>query len=746
MSNLSGANIGLNFKGLLNLGSTINTPLSTTLQAVTDGDGVASHLFLSTTEVAVRGTTNAQRLIIDANAGVGKLLSFRSGNLQRWAIRVDGTESGANAGADIAIRRYDDAGTFIDAPITLTRSTGFITLGKIVSYTGSTGTSLLNFPDAGTTAADGISFGTGNSNLYRSGANSLRTDGSLRVQGQLLANSIISNSITGIVAIDCAVSLTPSTLTGSSATSALSIAQTWNTTGNPTAIFANITTTASGANAKLIDLQVGGTSMFNIHKTGVINGSSINFTSSIYGGMYFANNIGKGVFYENNFSNSTIYSNYQSHIFKVGSTGVYTKRSELDDFSFSLTPNSLTGSGSSSALSIAQTWNTTGAPTVIDINVTNTASAFSSDFARFRLNGTNVFQFRKDGALLFSGITINQNGAYLPSSGILTFGAKSILTSPSDGIFMVTNQSQTDFSRLQLGGITNLFPAIKRSTTRLQLRLADDSDFTGLDLANANFGTTTGTGRVNLPDAGTTAADGIQFGTGLSLFKDFDGHLVCSGVFKVPTSGTIQVKSGADARFTVDGAKLNLTPLTLTGSSSTSALSISQTWNTTGNPTAILLNVTNTASAGTSRLIDLIVGGNSRFSVDNAGRLIAGNSISAQSGSTIGWSSSTFMQAPSDGVFRLSNNGGTGFDRIQFGGTTSSFPSIKRSTTILQARLADDSGFTFIEDLYRRSGSGSPEGVVTAPMGAIYHNTLGGANVSIYVKESGTGNTGWVAK
>ncbi len=43
-------------------------------------------------------------------------------------------------------------------------------------------------------------------------------------------------------------------------------------------------------------------------------------------------------------------------------------------------------------------------------------------------------------------------------------------------------------------------------------------------------------------------------------------------------------------------------------------------------------------------------------------------------------------------------------------------------------------------------GSGSPEGVVTAPVGSTFHRTDGGAGTSFYVKESGTGNTGWVGK
>ena len=44
------------------------------------------------------------------------------------------------------------------------------------------------------------------------------------------------------------------------------------------------------------------------------------------------------------------------------------------------------------------------------------------------------------------------------------------------------------------------------------------------------------------------------------------------------------------------------------------------------------------------------------------------------------------------------------------------------------------------------SGSGSPEGVVTAPHCSTYQRTDGGAGTSYYVKETGSGNTGWVAK
>lgn len=44
------------------------------------------------------------------------------------------------------------------------------------------------------------------------------------------------------------------------------------------------------------------------------------------------------------------------------------------------------------------------------------------------------------------------------------------------------------------------------------------------------------------------------------------------------------------------------------------------------------------------------------------------------------------------------------------------------------------------------SGAGSPEGVLTAPVGSLYTRTDGGASTTLYIKETGTGNTGWVAK
>lgn len=61
-----------------------------------------------------------------------------------------------------------------------------------------------------------------------------------------------------------------------------------------------------------------------------------------------------------------------------------------------------------------------------------------------------------------------------------------------------------------------------------------------------------------------------------------------------------------------------------------------------------------------------------------------------------------------------------------------------------------NTGAIFIDNIASTGlfgGTGSPNGAITANMGSKYHNRTGGANVSTYTKESGTGtNTGWVGK
>lgn len=77
--------------------------------------------------------------------------------------------------------------------------------------------------------------------------------------------------------------------------------------------------------------------------------------------------------------------------------------------------------------------------------------------------------------------------------------------------------------------------------------------------------------------------------------------------------------------------------------------------------------------------------------VDSTGYTNTSTAFKATAGGSFYWSTRSLMASPSDGVIKLSNNGQTDFTRLQFGGTTSSFPAIKRNATALNFRLADDS-------------------------------------------------------
>jgi hypothetical protein len=69
---------------------------------------------------------------------------------------------------------------------------------------------------------------------------------------------------------------------------------------------------------------------------------------------------------------------------------------------------------------------------------------------------------------------------------------------------------------------------------------------------------------------------------------------------------------------------------------------------------------------------------------------------------------------------------------------------IAKLNNILNKILDNLAGNT--EDVRIYSGYGSPETVVAAGKGSIYMRLDGGANTSVYIKESTTVNTGWVAK
>lgn len=79
--------------------------------------------------------SNNQVLRMAASAGTEKAIEFNNDSFgasasRRWKIRANSTaESGSNVGTDFQLVRYDDAGTAVDSPIEVTRSSGQVLLG-----------------------------------------------------------------------------------------------------------------------------------------------------------------------------------------------------------------------------------------------------------------------------------------------------------------------------------------------------------------------------------------------------------------------------------------------------------------------------------------------------------------------------------------------------------------------------------------------------------------------------------------
>lgn len=92
MANLLGANIGTNYKGFLNLGAIVNTQLTSTVVAVTDGMGNESPLQLSNAIVGIGtklgiGTTTPSAKLEVRDTSAGFQIKIDGGGASQESIR-----------------------------------------------------------------------------------------------------------------------------------------------------------------------------------------------------------------------------------------------------------------------------------------------------------------------------------------------------------------------------------------------------------------------------------------------------------------------------------------------------------------------------------------------------------------------------------------------------------------------------------------------------------------------------------
>jgi hypothetical protein len=60
--------------------------------------------------------------------------------------------------------------------------------------------------------------------------------------------------------------------------------------------------------------------------------------------------------------------------------------------------------------------------------------------------------------------------------------------------------------------------------------------------------------------------------------------------------------------------------------------------------------------------------------------------------------------------------------------------------------FAKATGILTLGGLTIATGTGSPEAALIAPVGSLFLRSDGGSATCLYVKETGTGNTGWIGK
>ncbi len=121
------------------------------------------------------------------------------------------------------------------------------------------------------------------------------------------------------------------------------------------------------------------------------------------------------------------------------------------------------------------------------------------------------------GTTLTTGSTIFSGGSIqIPATAGFQFLNRGWFIANADGVFQFGNSAVNDFSRLQLGGTTSSFPAIKRSSTTLAVRLADDSADAPITASNGTLSGTlavTGTSTLGVLNSGVTKTTGFWTGT-----------------------------------------------------------------------------------------------------------------------------------------------------------------------------------------------------------------------------------------
>lgn len=220
-----------------------------------------------------------------------------------------------------------------------------------------------------------------------------------------------------------------------------------------------------------------------------------------------------------------------------------SKAGAMSAISALIAGQSLTGAQTTSALDIATTWNTTGAPTALKANVTDTASNALSALIDLQRNGASVFQVDKNALITLTGslagIVNNGSTTFRLNSNGLAFGNSQFLAWSNN------NTQVLDLTLYRDGAADTL--ALRRSTNSQILRIANSwTDPSNNEYLSLGF---------SASNAHVTAT---KLGTGtqrnLTLGGAVGGTLGGIGQIKLWTDGQITFHGLASARWSINSS------------------------------------------------------------------------------------------------------------------------------------------------------------------------------------------------
>ena len=129
------------------------------------------------------------------------------------------------------------------------------------------------------------------------------------------------------------------------------------------------------------------------------------------------------------------------------------------------------------------------------------------------------------------------------------------------------------------------------------------------------------------------------------------------------------------------------------------------------------------SGGGTARNVSFVADGAEVAAIYNNNTAGTPNGLWVVAGCRMGTLGRGSLFFPAAGGATIWNSAETDFTLLRFGGTTTNFPALKRTNTVLQVRLADDSAYTTLDAQHRLQGTAPTNSTDTGTAGDIRYDT-----------------------